>query len=75
MQKRAVADLEERVKTYTARARDDDKRAQTQLEYSLTELDGYFAGECPLCGSSMIRSIAMPLVLPEEADQYPLWEL
>lgn len=75
MQMRAVADLEERVKALSSRARDDDKRALTQLEYALSELDGYFAGECPLCGSVMIRSIGVPLVLPEDEEQAAMWAL
>jgi len=76
-QRRAVERLEERTKAMASRARDDDRRALTQYEYAQAELDGYLAGECPLCGSVMIMSVAQPLVGSSEEDlkEAAEWEL
>lgn len=35
-----------------------------------TELDGYVAAECVLCGDIMVQSVDNPLVSPEELDQH-----
>lgn len=41
-----------------------------------TELDGYVAAECVLCGDIMVQSIDKPLVTPEEqAEQAEQWAL
>lgn len=34
-----------------------------------TELDGYIAAECPLCGDIMVQSLNKPLVTEEEETE------
>lgn len=41
-----------------------------------TELDGYVAAECVLCGDMMVQSVDKPLVTEEEqAEQSHQWAL
>lgn len=41
-----------------------------------TELDGYIAAECVLCGDIMVQSVDKPLIKPEEhAEQARQWAL
>ena len=41
-----------------------------------TELDGYVAAECVLCGDIMVQSVGKPLVSPEELEELSnLWAL
>lgn len=52
------------------------KRAAQQLAALQSELDGYLAAECVLCGGVMIRSIEAPLVESEADAQEALrWSL
>jgi hypothetical protein len=58
--------------------RDGDKRAQTQLELLQSELDGFIAADCPLCGYAMIENIAVPLVNIDDtsdADEDASWTI
>jgi hypothetical protein len=52
-----------------------DVRSATQMEYLQNELDSYVAADCPLCGYVMIRSVAVPLISEEEADEAASWAL
>lgn len=41
-----------------------------------TELDGYVAAECVLCGDMMVQSVDKPLVTVEEqAEEMHQWAL
>lgn len=42
------------------------KRKAAQLEALQSEVDGYLAAECPLCGDLMIRTVGAPLLSEEE---------
>jgi hypothetical protein len=42
------------------------KRKAAQLEALQSEVDGYLAAECPLCGDLIIRTVGLPLVSEEE---------
>lgn len=47
-----------------------------QVEALQTEIDGYLAAECPLCGDFMIRSVHEPLISEqEEAKDAKDWEI
>eukprot|EP00752_Nemacystus_decipiens_P004533 g4139.t2 len=55
---------------------DGSKRAQHYLRSLQTELDGYIAAECVLCGDMMVQSVDKPLVTEEElAEQSHQWTL
>ncbi|CAN6443641.1 unnamed protein product [Victoria cruziana] len=40
-----------------------------------SQLDDAIASECPFCGDLMIREIALPFILPEEAESVASWEI
>lgn len=71
----AVRSLEEQLRLVTIRAKDADKRALTQMEYLQNETDGYIAADCPLCGFVMIRSLSVPLITEEDANEINSWRL
>ncbi|CAM9937676.1 unnamed protein product [Ectocarpus sp. 12 AP-2014] len=55
---------------------DGSRRAQHYLRSLQTELDGYVAAECVLCGDMMVQSVDKPLVTVEEqAEQMHQWAL
>jgi vacuolar protein sorting-associated protein 18 len=51
------------------------KRAALQLEAMRSELDGFVAAECVLCGELMVQSIDQPLVLRGDTDEAKQWDL
>jgi hypothetical protein len=69
--------LQEQLKTLTARIREvpSDRRAQAQLEYLQSELDGYIAADCPYCGYAMIESLAETLIGENDLNEAKFWEL
>ena len=69
--------LEESIRKASISAKDpSDKRAITQYEYLLAELDGLIAADCPLCGYAMIRSLEVPLInTAEEIECMKSWAL
>ncbi len=69
--------LEESIRKASISAKDpSDKRATTQYEYLLAELDGLIAADCPLCGYAMIRSLSVPLInTDEEIECMKSWAL
>ncbi|CAM9400946.1 unnamed protein product [Scytosiphon promiscuus] len=55
---------------------DGSKRAQHYMRSLQTELDGYVAAECVLCGDMMVQSVDKPLVTEQEqAEQRNQWAL
>jgi hypothetical protein len=57
---------------------DADHRARARLEAIQTELDGYIAADCPLCGYAMIRLVGCSLIREEEEEkggEAKAWEL
>jgi hypothetical protein len=58
-----VKDLEQKISNLSSRVvKDTDRRSKLQAEYLQSELDGYIAAECPLCGSLSINLLTQPLV-------------
>lgn len=70
----AVKGLEEQLRSIKTRAK-DDKRALAQQELWQNELDGYIAGDCPLCGYIMIQSLEQPLITQNDVDEARSWDL
>lgn len=70
----AVNVLNEQIRVISRRAK-DDKRAMAQQEYLQNELDGYIAADCPLCGYVMIRSLSLPLISEDDAQDAASWDL
>ena len=70
----AVKILDGQIRAISNRAK-DDKRAMAQLEFLQNELDGFVAADCPLCGYVMIRSLALPLISPEDSVEAKSWDL
>jgi hypothetical protein len=71
-----VRGLEEQLKLSASRTKDaSDKRALALMEYLQTELDGCIAADCPLCGFAMIKSLGVPLITPDDADDLKSWAL
>lgn len=52
-----------------------NKRVLAKLELLQTELDGYIAAECALCGSVIIRNVGQPLILPNDEEEAKSWSL
>jgi hypothetical protein len=42
---------------------------------SYSELDSIIAADCPLCGTMMIKSLAVPLITAQDAVEAKAWEL
>jgi vacuolar protein sorting-associated protein 18 len=51
------------------------KRAALQLKAMRSELDGFVAAECVLCGELMVQSIDKPLVHSDDAEEAKQWDL
>ncbi|KAL4204894.1 hypothetical protein AMTRI_Chr01g112010 [Amborella trichopoda] len=47
----------------------------THADKLRSQLDDAVAGECPFCGELMIREIALPFILPDEAQEVASWEI
>jgi hypothetical protein len=52
-----------------------NKRIVAKLELLQTELDGYIAAECALCGSVIIKLVAEPMISAEDAKEAQSWSL
>ena len=52
-----------------------NKRVLAKLELLQTELDGYIAAECALCGSVIIKMVAEPLISAEDVEEAKSWSL
>ena len=52
-----------------------NKRVMAKLELLQTELDGYIAAECALCGSVIIKLVGEPLISPSDMPEAESWSL
>jgi DNA-binding IscR family transcriptional regulator len=56
-----------------------DHRTRARIEAVQAQLDGYIAGDCPLCGYSMVRSVSLSLISSgpgsKDAAEAKAWEL
>lgn len=54
-----------------------DQRTRAQFEALQTELDGYIAADCPLCGFVMIQSLGVSLLhcCEDDVAEAKSWEL
>ena len=68
-------DLEDQIKSLSARAKDSDKRSMMQLEYLQNELDSYIAGDCALCGEAMIRAVGTSLLSQVTEEEIKAWKI
>jgi hypothetical protein len=75
---RAIQAIKDKIPVLQSRAKDGDKRSMSELELYHEELDQCIAGDCPLCGNLMIKSLAIPLVSnlnDKDREEAKSWEL
>eukprot|EP01038_Epipyxis_sp_PR26KG_P012525 gene12525-16800_t len=70
-----IYSIQDMLRGLSGRVKDSDNRARAQQEALQTELDGYIAADCPLCGYMMINSINIALIGDNEAVEAKSWEL
>lgn len=70
----ALQGIESSLKALEYRVK-DDMRAKQQQDALQMELDGYLAGDCPLCGYVMIRLLGEPLIESEDSEEAKSWEI
>jgi hypothetical protein len=75
-QRATVSKIEDQIVSLRSKLlQETDKRAQMQLEYLQTELDGFVGADCPLCGFAMVRSIGQSLLSSETDEELTSWLL
>lgn len=75
-QRATVSKVEDQIASLRSKlSQDTDKRAQIQLEYLQSELDGFVGADCPLCGFAMVRSIGQSLLSSETDEEVTSWML
>ena len=70
-----VRSIENQLAILAVRVKEADKRALAQQDCLQTELDGYIAADCPLCGFAMIKSLAVSLVSDSDFNEAKSWEI
>jgi len=73
-----VRDLESKIKMLGAKGKDlDNIRVKQQLETLQSELDGYIAADCLLCGAATVESLNISLVeqLSEPSSIIEVWKI